>query len=57
MRRGRERLAAAIPCFVSFQIIGAFVFLNLVVAIMIESFTELGEGRTTRSRLSTPGRR
>ena len=33
----------AIPYFVSFQIIGAFVFLNLVVAVMIESFTELGE--------------
>ena len=33
----------AIPYFVSFQIIGAFVFLNLVVAVMIESFTELGK--------------
>jgi hypothetical protein len=31
----------AIPYFVSFQIIGAFVFLNLVVAVMIEAFTEL----------------
>ena len=32
----------AVPFFVSFQIIGAFVFLNLVVAVMIESFTVLG---------------
>lgn len=32
----------AIPYFVSFQIVGSFVFLNLVVAVMIESFMELG---------------
>ena len=33
----------AMPYFVSFVIAGPFVFLNLVVAVMIESFTELGK--------------
>ena len=32
----------AIPYFISFQIIGSFVFLNLVVAIILENFTSLG---------------
>ena len=32
----------AIPYFISFQVIGSFVFLNLVVAIILENFTSLG---------------
>jgi hypothetical protein len=33
--------AAAIPYFISFQIIGSFVFLNLVVAVILENFATL----------------
>ncbi len=33
---------AAIPFFVSFQFLGSFVFLNLVVAVILENFTTLG---------------
>jgi hypothetical protein len=33
---------AAIPYFVSFQLLGSFVLLNLVVAIILENFTTLG---------------
>jgi len=32
----------AIPYFISFQIIGSFVFLNLVVAVILENFSSLG---------------
>ena len=32
----------AIPYFVSFQVIGSFVLLNLVVAVILENFTSLG---------------
>ena len=34
--------AAAIPFFVSFQVLGSFVMLNLVVAVILENFTTLG---------------
>ena len=33
---------AAIPYFVSFQLLGSFVFLNLVVAVILETFAALG---------------
>ena len=32
----------AVPYFISFQIIGSFVFLNLVVAVILENFSSLG---------------
>lgn len=32
----------AIPYFISFQVLGTFVFLNLVVAIILENFSSLG---------------
>ena len=32
----------AIPYFFSFQVIGCFVFLNLVVAVILENFSSLG---------------
>ena len=32
----------AIPYFVSFQVLGSFVFLNLVVAVILENFSALG---------------
>ena len=35
----------AIPYFISFQIIGSFVFLNLVVAVILENFSSLGNVR------------
>ena len=34
-------LAAAIPYFISFQLIGSFIFLNLVVAVVLENFSML----------------
>ena len=34
---------SAIPYFISCQILGSFVFLNLVVAIILENFTSLGK--------------
>jgi hypothetical protein len=33
---------AAIPFFVSFQFLGSFVFLNLIVAVILENFTSIG---------------
>ena len=33
---------AAIPYFVSFQVVGVFVFLNLIVAVILENFSSLG---------------
>ena len=33
---------AAIPYFVSFTLIGAFILLNLVVAVILENFSALG---------------
>ena len=33
---------AAVPFFVSFQFLGSFVFLNLIVAVILENFTSLG---------------
>ena len=33
--------AIAIPYFISFQILGSFVFLNLVVAVILENFAQL----------------
>ena len=38
--------AFAIPFFVSFQVLGTFVILNLVVAVILENFTSLGKGNT-----------
>ena len=32
---------AAIPFFISFQVVGSFVFLNLVVAVILENFEKL----------------
>jgi len=32
----------SIPYFISFQILGTFVFLNLVVAVILENFTSVG---------------
>ena len=32
----------ALPYFVSFQVIGCYVFLNLIVAVMLDTFTSLG---------------
>ena len=32
----------AIPYFISFQVLGSFVFLNLVVAVILENFTSVG---------------
>lgn len=32
----------SIPYFISFQILGTFVFLNLVVAVILENFTSIG---------------
>ena len=32
----------ALPFFISYMIIGAFIFLNLVVAVILENFTALG---------------
>ena len=34
---------AAVPFFVSFQVIGSFVFLNLVIAVILENFSSLGD--------------
>ena len=34
----------AIPYFVSFQLLGSYVILNLVVAVILENFTSLGNG-------------
>ena len=33
---------AALPYFLSFQIIACFIFLNLIVAVMLDNFTSLG---------------
>ena len=33
----------AVPYFISFQVLGSFVFLNLVVAVILENFTSLGQ--------------
>ena len=33
--------AAAIPFFISFQLVGCFIFLNLFVAVILENFTTL----------------
>ena len=38
--------SAAIPFFISFQLIGSFVFLNLVVAVILENFSSLGSMRS-----------
>lgn len=32
---------AAVPYFVSYQIVGSFIFLNLVIAVILENFTTL----------------
>ena len=37
---------SAVPFFVSFQVIGSFVFLNLVIAVILENFSSLGETRS-----------
>ena len=36
----------AVPYFIAFELIGAFVMLNLVVAVILENFTSLGKGNT-----------
>ena len=36
----------AVPYFIAFEVIGAFVFLNLVVAVILENFSSLGSVRT-----------
>ena len=41
MAEGNCGSAAAIPFFISFQVIGSFVFLNLVVAVILENFSTL----------------
>ena len=33
----------AVPFFISFEIVGAFVLLNLVVAVIYENFSALGD--------------
>ena len=33
----------AVPYFISFMVIGSFVFLNLVVAVILDNFTALGD--------------
>ena len=33
--------AASVPYFISFQIVGSFIFLNLVVAVILENFAKL----------------
>ena len=38
---------AAIPYFISFQIVGSFVFLNLVVAVILENFATSTSPRPT----------
>ena len=38
--------SAAIPYFIGFQLLGSFVFLNLVVAVILENFSSLGNVRT-----------
>ena len=38
--------SVAIPYFISFQILGAFVFLNLVVAVILENFEKLSNVNT-----------
>lgn len=40
--QGNCGTSLSIPYFISFEIIGVFIFMNLIVAIMIETFTELG---------------
>ena len=35
--------AVAVPYFISFQVIGGFVFLNLVVAVIIDTFSSVGD--------------
>ena len=42
LEEGNCGSAAAIPFFVSFQVLGSFVMLNLVVAVILENFTTLG---------------
>jgi hypothetical protein len=42
VEEGNCGTAAAIPYFVSFQVLGSFVMLNLVVAVILENFTTLG---------------
>jgi hypothetical protein len=37
---------AAIPYFIGFQLLGSFVFLNLVVAVILENFSSLGNVKT-----------
>ena len=34
---------AAVPFFMSFQIFGSFVILNLIVAVILENFSALGK--------------
>eukprot|EP00322_Chrysochromulina_rotalis_P000725 CAMPEP_0115884738 /NCGR_PEP_ID=MMETSP0287-20121206/30285_1 /TAXON_ID=412157 /ORGANISM="Chrysochromulina rotalis, Strain UIO044" /LENGTH=906 /DNA_ID=CAMNT_0003341077 /DNA_START=325 /DNA_END=3042 /DNA_ORIENTATION=- len=41
MHAGDCGSSAAIPYFISFQVIGSFVLLNLVVAVILENFTTL----------------
>ena len=33
---------AALPYFISFQVVGVFVFLNLIIAVILENFSSLG---------------
>ena len=46
----------AIPYFVSFVLIGAFVFLNLVVAVVLESFGTLREWKSLSEEAESEGR-
>ena len=34
---------AAVPYFISFQVLGGFIFLNLVVAVIIDTFSSLSD--------------
>ena len=41
----------ALPYFISFTVVGGFVFLNLVVAVVLENFSSLSERREEDERL------
>ena len=34
---------AAVPFFISYQLLGSFIFLNLIVAVILENYTSLHE--------------
>ena len=46
-REGNCGSSVAIPYFISFQIVGSFIFLNLVVAVILENFAKLSNVNAT----------